>query len=105
MFTTASTTRTQRLAEATWASRSARALPKMAVPSLRRDGRPSIEHPVFRNLRGLAVMLIARAVLAVVGFFVAASQGWWLVALPLAALSYGGTLTAGPHPRTGEDNA
>lgn len=80
-----------------WAVRSAWALPKIDAPSLRRNGRPSADHRVFRNLRRLALFLIARSVLAVVGFFFAASQGWWLVALPLAALSYGGTLTAVHH--------
>lgn len=81
----------------TWALRSERALPKMQAPSLRRAGRPATEHRVFRNLRRLACVLIARSILAVAGFFVAASQGWWLLALPLAALSYGGTLTAVHH--------
>lgn len=80
-----------------WALRSARALPKMQAPSLRRAGRPASEHRVFRNLRRLACVLIARSVLAVVGFFVAASQGWWLLAIPLSGLAYGGTMTAVHH--------
>ena len=80
-----------------WSRRSARALPKIEAPSLRRDGRPSVEHPVFRHLRRLAVFLIARSLFAVAGFFVAASHGWWLLALPLGALAYGGTLTAVHH--------
>lgn len=74
-----------------WARRSERALPKMAAPRLDRG------HRVFRHQRRLAIALIGRSVFGVVGFFVAAGNGWWL-ALPLfTAIAYGGTLTAVHH--------
>jgi len=80
-----------------WARRSERALPKIGAPTLRRNGRPASDHRVFRNLRRLAWFLIARPVLTVVCFAVAASQGWWPLAVLLSGVIYGATLTAVHH--------
>lgn len=81
----------------TWARRSDRALPKIDAPSLRSGSRPTTDHPVFRHQRRLIATLIARPIVAVVAFTLAAIEGWWFVAVPMSALIYGGTLTAVHH--------
>ena len=76
----------------TWAQRSHRALPRIHVPRL-----STLDTDVMTGLRRFACGLIARPLLAVAAFIYAATQGWWLLAVPLTWLVYGSTLTAVHH--------
>jgi len=79
-----------------WARRSERALGKIDVPRLS-ELPADVVGAVMGNRRTLAVGLIARPVIAALVWFIAAFQGWWIIALPLTALVYGGSLTAVHH--------
>ena len=75
-----------------WAVRSHRSIGEIDVPAL-----AQIPVDVMAHLPRLAVFLIARPLLAVLAFVVAAANGWWLVAVPLVWLAYGSGVTAIHH--------
>lgn len=75
-----------------WTKRGDRAIPRMKVPPLR-----EVAPNIMDDLRPLAFMLIGRPLAACVTFVLAALQGWWLLAVPAAFLTYGSTLTATHH--------
>ena len=89
-------TKTKEIGEPSWATRSHRALDKIDAPRLN-ELPADVVDAVMGNRRTLAVTLIARPVVAAVVWFAAAFAGWWVVALPLTALVYGGSLTAVHH--------
>lgn len=72
----------------TWNNRSPRALPAVR---LKTAARASASSP------WLVRLMVARPVLAVVVFVVAAVHGWWFVAVPATWVVYGGSLTCVHH--------
>ena len=90
-YTTSAVAR--RFADApTWSRRSERSLDHIEVPSTH-----EIETDVMENLRPLAMLMIARPVLGTVAFWIAALQGWWLIAVPLVWLVYGSGVSGVHH--------
>ena len=75
-----------------WAKRSERTLPKIPMPRL-----STLNTTALDDQRYLRTILIARPVLAVLGFVVAAAAGWWPVAIVLTWLIYGSSLSAVHH--------
>lgn len=75
-----------------WAQRSHRTVAKLPVPRL-----SNLDTEVLANLRPFAMLLIARPVIALGLFVVAAIKGWWILAIVLSWLIYGSTLSAVHH--------
>lgn len=75
-----------------WVQRSHRALQHIDAPRVA-DVAPNLN----RSRRPLALGLIFRPVAAAALFFITAASGYWLVAVPITWLVYGGTLTAVHH--------
>lgn len=75
-----------------WTRRGDRAIPRIDVPRLR-----SLDTDVMDDLRPIAIVLVARPLLALAAFLVMTHLGWWL-ATPLVVWAlYGSTLSAVHH--------
>lgn len=75
-----------------WSQRSHRSLDHIDVPGLH-----EIETDVMDDLRPLVALMIARPIVGTIAFWVAALQGWWLIAVPLMWLVYGSGVSAVHH--------
>ncbi len=75
-----------------WTRRGERAIPKIDVPRLR-----SLDTDVMDDLRPIAIVLVARPLLALAAFLLMVNLGWW-AATPLVVWAlYGSTLSAVHH--------
>ena len=72
-----------------WATRSERSLGPIKAPPLQNLG-----EEIIGNRRRVAVLLIARPIVATIIFLIVASQGWWLGILPSVWFLYGSTISA-----------
>ncbi|MDH3754602.1 MAG: fatty acid desaturase [Acidimicrobiia bacterium] len=77
-----------------WARRRLdRAIPDLDLPSLAELGRDDL----LARHRRLAVLFVARIILALAGFAACLARGWWVGLAPATWVIYGGSLTAVHH--------
>lgn len=75
-----------------WARRGTRAIPLVTTPKLR-----ALEVDVMRNLGRVRAIIITRPLVALVGFCLAATQGWWILTPVQLWVLYGSTCSAVHH--------